>query len=288
MMNKYIKTAVGCVVCLLMTACDQFEYHPYSPHINGKTALHSEYIPKIEQKCKGRDVVRFAFVTDTQGHTDELEDAIRHMRKRTDIDFIIHGGDQSDFGLPKEFVWCRDLMEKSALPYVAVLGNHDCVGNGEQAFQYIYGEPNFSFNAGFVHFVCLNTVALEYDYSNPVPDLNYIEEDIKKVNEMNAGKDTITSTVIVMHARPGDDQFNNNVSRVFNYYLCKYPGATEECGADGALKRIFCVNGHNHCHDVKDLFGNGMMYYGCADISKRIYYVFTVTREGCEYEIVEY
>lgn len=297
-MGKYVVVHgfVGCVACMLLSACDLFEYHPYSTDISGRTNIHAESIRQIERQCKDKSVIRFAFVTDTQGCVDELEDAVADIRKRGDIDFIIHGGDQSDFGLPKEFVWCRDILEASRLPYVAVIGNHDCLGSGEYTFKYVYGNPNFSFNAGFVHFICLNTVALEYDYSNPVPDLKFIEADKDSVlvlNEQTA--DSIVHTVAVMHSRPGDEQFNNNLTHVFNYYLEQFPGAGENAevydsgiGDSGAKKHAFCVNGHNHCDDIRDIFDNGMTYYGCTDMSKRVYYVFTITKDGYGYDRIVY
>lgn len=291
--NTILRGTICCIVVMLLSACDMFEYHPYSTTIHGRTSIHAESVEQIERMCKGKNVIRFAFVTDTQGSVDELEDAVADIRKRGDIDFIVHGGDQTDFGLPKEFVWCRDVLEQSGLPFVAVIGNHDCVGNGDYTFKYMYGVPNFSFNAGFVHFICLNTVALEYDYSNPVPDLNFMESDKDKVLALNETGDSITHTIAVMHSRPGDEQFNNNLKNVFNYYLEKFPGAGEdryitEDGEAGAMKHAFCVNGHNHCDDVCDIFGNGMIYYGCIDMSERVYYVFTITKEGYSYERIAY
>ena len=66
---------------------------------------------------------------------------------RGDIDFVIHGGDQSDFGVTKEFIWMRDIFNKFQMPYVCLLGNHDCLGTGEDAYRAIYGDPNFAFTA---------------------------------------------------------------------------------------------------------------------------------------------
>lgn len=276
MKEKTVKTVVICAVCVLLAACDMFEYHPYSTHIDGKTGLHSLYIPMIEQLCSGKEIVRFAVVTDTQGSYNELENAVSLIRQRGDIDFIIHGGDQSDFGLPKEFVWCRDIMEKSCLPYVSVIGNHDCLGNGEHTFEYIYGNSNFSFNAGFVHFLCLNTVALEYDYSNPVPDLAFIENDRRNVEDINAGHpDSIVRTICVMHSRPLDEQFNNNVAKVFDNYLTYFP-------------QTFCINGHNHRHEVFNAFDTGILYYGCENMHARTFYIFTVTKEEYSYEKIDF
>lgn len=36
---------------------------------------------------------------------NEAEDFVTVLNKRNDVDFVIHGGDISDFGLTKEFMW---------------------------------------------------------------------------------------------------------------------------------------------------------------------------------------
>ena len=86
--------------------------------------------------------------------------------------FIIHGGDYTEFGLKKEFEWNDDILSKLKVPYVGLIGNHDVIGNGDQVFRKIFGNENFSFVVSDVKFVCLNTNAIEYDYSHPVPVIN--------------------------------------------------------------------------------------------------------------------
>lgn len=73
-------------------------------------------------------------------------------------------------------------MNKLNVPYVTLIGNHDVLGNGKAVFEEIFGTDNFSFIAGKTKFVCLNTNALEYDYSHPVPDFNFLN------SEMTTGK----------------------------------------------------------------------------------------------------
>lgn len=85
-------------------------------------------------------------------------------------------------------------MNKLNVPYVALIGNHDCLGTGEEAFRKIFGDTNFSFIAGRVKFVCLNTNAMEYDYSDPIPDFNFIEA------ELTERSDEFDKTVFCMHA----------------------------------------------------------------------------------------
>ena len=72
---------------------------------------------------------------DSQRWYDETEDFVKEINKRNDIDFVIHGGDMSDFGLTKEFLWQRDIMNGLNVPYVALIGNHDCLGTGSRNIQ---------------------------------------------------------------------------------------------------------------------------------------------------------
>jgi Icc-related predicted phosphoesterase len=137
-------------------------------------------------------------------------------------------------------------------------------------FEKIFGTPNFSFKASNIKFVCLNTNALEFDYSNPVPDFEFIESQLDSVPAANA------KTVFVMHARPYNEQFNNNVAKVFEYDIKRFP------------QLQFCLSGHDHRVEADDLFNDGVMYYGCANIAKRSYLLFTIYNKGYNYEVVNF
>lgn len=282
------KIITVCALSVVVVSCGSFEYHPYGGnHVSGKISIHTCHIPEIEKICAGRDSFKFAFITDTQGSYDDMEDAVGVISRRGDIDFIVHGGDQTDFGLPKEFMWCRDIMERCGLPYVSVIGNHDCLGNGKYTFEYIYGRPDFSFNAGYVHFICLNTVALEYPNSSTIPDFDFISQDLGEVVLLNELHDSITVTVAVMHSRPGDEQFNNSKKKDFIDMLKRFPGG-DVVSDDGVCDRMFCVNGHNHRSEILNIDERGLLFYGCPNIGRRVFYVFTVTERGYECETVEF
>jgi len=283
---------------LALCSCDNmFEYHPYSIKIGGRRNINMQNIELLES-AELKPPFKFAFITDTQGSYDETKAALKSMAQRGDIDFIIHGGDVSDFGLPKEFIWCRDIFETVGIPYVAIIGNHDCLGNGKDTFEYIFGKSNYSFNIGRTHFLCLNTNALEYDHSNPTPNLDFIENDRIATNTINENNpDSITHTVVIMHAKPYDDQFNNNVAKPFNYYISLFPGMNETDGniegsdnelIDGTRAKAFCINGHNHSEMVSDIFNNGILYYQCPNAGKREYFIFTITTDGYEWEAVKF
>lgn len=287
-MNKIYFTSLSVILLLLCQSCDMFDYHPYSVRLDGRNDINTTTIEQLEMSGLTTPF-KFAFITDTQGALDETLDAIDIIKSRGDIDFIIHGGDITDFGMPKEFIWGRDALESSGLPFLSVIGNHDCLGNGEDTFAWMFGPENFSFNIGCVHFVGLNTVALEYDYSHPVPDFDFIESDYEAVSKINeATPDSITHTIMVMHSRPYDEQFNNNVAKPFNHYIKLFPGMTPDDKSDGEKLKGFCVNGHNHYTEEKDIFGDSIIFYQCANMAKRCFFVFNITEDGYDYEKVEF
>lgn len=254
----------------LLTACDLIDYHPYDGRLDTEYDLNRKHIARIESICQAKDTVRFVMMGDSQRSYDETEAFVKHVNRRGDIDFVIHGGDQADFGMTKEFEWMYEIFTKLNPPYVAIIGNHDIIGNGESAYKKIYGELNFSFIAGNTKFVCLNTNAIEYDYSVPVPDFNFIKTEL--LDSVSAYE----RTIVAMHAPPENEQFNNNVKDVFQEYIKRFPSLQ------------FCLHAHTHHVSVHDFFNDGILYYGCSSIAKRSYLVFTLLPEGYTYEVVEF
>ena len=112
---------------------------------------------------------------------------------------------------------------------------------------------------------------MEYDYSEPVPDFNFIE------NELNNLSPEIEKTVFAMHVKPFEFVFNNNVAKIFQLYVNQFP------------KVQFCLYGHEHKFAVDDLFNDGVLYFQCPCIDKRIYLLFTIKEDGTyDYETVEF
>ena len=255
---------------LLAAGCDHIEYHPYDTDISGEQNINAKNIARIEAACRGRQTVRFAMISDTQRWYDETEKAVEALNARDDIDFVLHGGDLSDFGLKKEFMWQRDILNRLRVPYVCLLGNHDCQGTGEAVFEKIFGPSDFAFTAADVRFVCLNTNAMEYDYSHPVPDFDFLE------HEYGSFAPPARRPIFAMHVRPHDFQFNNNVAKVFEHYVMRFP------------QPLCCIFGHEHRWIEEDIFGDGMMYYGCPNIEKRTYILYTLTPDGYSYEKVDF
>lgn len=267
------KTCIISICCLFsLEACDKvFDVHPYDVNVDGEKLVNAANIQKIEEAVKDKDTIRFAVISDSHQWLDDLKDEVNDINRCSDsLDFVIHCGDLSDFGATREFQWTRDHLQKLKIPFVALLGNHDCLGTGNQAYEAIFGNPDFSFIAGRVKFVCLNTNAIEYDYSRPVPNFDFIEE------QRSADSLSFDRTVVCMHAAPFSEQFNNNVAKVFNYYTHQLPGL------------LFCLYGHGHHSQQDDLFEDGTIYYQVSSAANREFYIFTITPKDYRYELVKF
>ena len=134
----------------------------------------------------------------------------------------------------------------------------------------MFGDFDFSFIAGRIKFLCLNTNATEYDYIAAVPNFDFMEE------HFTSDSTLYDRTVVCMHARPYSDQFNNNVAKSFEYYVRLMKST------------LFCINGHDHCQNADDIYGDGMIYYGVDAAYHRNYMLFKFTPNGYSHEIVSF
>lgn len=272
MAGKRIESCL--LAILLVVACsscaDLFDVHPYAVDFDGEKGVNLHQAELIERNCHDKDTLRVAVASDTQGHYDELEAMVKDINNRGNIDFLVHGGDVSNYGATREFVLQRDILERLHVPYVVVLGNHDCLGTGIETYHEMFGPSNFSFIAGRVKFVCLNTNALEYDFTDPIPDFDFLD------SELQADASRYDRTVFSMHAPPLCEQFNNEVLQAFHHYLSLFPGV------------LFCTAGHLHKYTRFSPLDDGITYYVTDSANHRSYILFTITPNGYEAETIHY
>lgn len=270
--RKTIKTAIALISSIiLMSGCDSvFDIHPYDTRVKGTTGINAANIRRIEQMCADADTLHIAVISDSHQWYSDLEDEVNNINCRDSIDFVIHLGDITDFGSTQEYNWARERLQRLNKPYLVMQGNHDCLGTGNEVFAKMFGNNDFSFIAGRVKFVMINTNAIEYDYSEPVPDFDFLESEATKDSAR------FDRTVACMHAAPFSEQFNNNVVKPFAYYLSSFPNL------------MFCLYGHGHHSEEHDFFENGVIYYEVAASSKREYRLFTVTPTGYSNEIIRF
>ena len=98
----------------------------------------------------------------------------------------------------------------------------------------------------------------------------FLEDELKHVPTQTK------KTVVAMHAPPYSEQFNNNIAKVFQYYITQFPSLQ------------FCVYGHVHSFNENEIFDDGIMYYSAPSINKRSYIYFSITPNGYDYELVNF
>lgn len=264
-----MKKATISLLALLMVGC-QVDYHPYDTRIEGEQHINAKNIVRIEAATAGKKVIRFAVISDTQRWYDETQDAVQALNGRDDLDFVLHAGDMADFGMKSEFERQRDILNGLKIPYVVLLGNHDCLATGDEIFKKIFGPVDYAFTAGNVRILCLNTNALEYEHDTYVPNFGFLESQLAEFPKV------AEKTIVTMHAKPYTEQFDNNVAKVFQYTIRQFPGL--QC----------CINGHGHNFKIDDIFGDGILYYECDNINKKYYLLFTIGEKGYTYERIAF
>ena len=268
--NRHLRI-VGQLVCsgliFLLSSC--FDTHPYDVNISGDTGINARSMAAIESKCANKDTLRVAFISDNHLWLSDLRDQVADVNNRN-VDFVVHCGDLTDTATEKEFEWSRDALLGLKAPFVALIGNHDFLGTGNQTFEVMYGAFDFSFIASRVKFICLNTNAVENDYFAPLSKFDFMEEQFTK------DTDKFDRTVIIMHAAPYSDQFNNNVCKAFRRYLDFAPGL------------MCCIYGHDHNDTVSDIYGDGLMFYAIDCAKDRNYRIMTITPDNYEIEQIRF
>jgi predicted phosphodiesterase len=262
-MKKYLLLAS----VALLSSC--FDIHPYDVDVDGETGINAKQMKIIESRFADKDTLRVAFISDTHLWHSDARDQVADVNRRN-VDFVVHCGDLTDTATGKEYEWSREILYSLKAPFVALIGNHDFLGTGDQTYQVMYGPMNFSFIAGRVKFLCINTNATEYDYLAAIPDFDYME------TEMVKDSAKFDRTIIIMHAPPYSDQFNNNVCKAFRRYLDFFPGL------------MCCVYGHNHNDTVSDIYNDGLLFWGIDCAEHRNYRIMTITPDGYEMEQIRY
>ncbi len=250
------------ILSSLLVACDMMDYHPYDTHIDGPKEINARSIALIEQATQQRDSIKFAVISDTQRWYDHTHHIVNHINGQADIDFVVHCGDLTDFGMTQEFEWMRDELLKLNMPYIATIGNHDCLGTGRDAYRAMYGDYNFSFNAGNTHFLVLNTNSLEFRKTNDAPNLDFMARNAASI------PDSIEQTVVVMHAAPLSDQFDDALVDRYCEALAAYPNVR------------FGLCGHEHRPAVRFPYPDCPPYYLVGSAKTQMYYVFTLHKDG--------
>lgn len=107
--------------------------------------------------------VRFAYLSDvhlSEGSpkNDNLQLCIDDINSRGDLQFVILGGDITEFGSDHEISLAKRILDGIKIPYYLVAGNHDAKWSesGCNTFKKVFGYEQFEFEAGGIKFLGCN------------------------------------------------------------------------------------------------------------------------------------
>lgn len=102
--------------------------------------------------ARAEEPVRFAFITDNHYSADshsirDLRRCLQDIDSRDDLDFLIMGGDITDFGTDEEIAAVKQMLDSLSLRYFVVPGNHDAKWSesGCNTFRKVFGYEQFEF-----------------------------------------------------------------------------------------------------------------------------------------------
>lgn len=260
------------LIIFYLASCDMIEYHPYDTDLdNEHLHVNEKQLARLSEMTPDSDTLRFIWTGDTQRFYEETEAFVTAVNKTSGVDFVLHGGDLTDYGMKQEYLWMDDMLKELTIPYMVIVGNHDLVALGQSIYECIYGPTNFSFVYNRTKFMCLNTNVLGYDYTEPIPDFDYIKTSVNDSIEYEYDR-----TIVAFHSNPGGLEFNNNVADYFHSSIKQ------------SKHLMFCLHAHAHNIQVNDYFNDGTIYYGCDDMESRTYMLFTVIGDSYSYEVISF
>ncbi|NMM47960.1 metallophosphoesterase family protein [Marinigracilibium pacificum] len=258
------------LIILLFSGCDLFEYsaHQITPGAEEKD-VNLKNILRILEKSPS-DTIRIAFMSDSQRFYDETEQFVEYINSVSEqYDFVIHGGDISDFGLAEEFLWINDIMSDLHIPYLTVIGNHDVPVFGHEAYLKIFGPVNYSFTWGGYKFMFVNTNSLEYGYNGMVPDLEWIGKQFMERKR--------TKTILISHMGPDNSEFDPKLAPDFKSVLARE--------GDNLL---FTLHGHNHSFSNGYYKNTKIPYWVTTSMDKKAFTKVELWDGGYNFEIITF
>lgn len=212
-------------------SCTKVEYSPNQLFDKNFYKNINSYNLKRLGSGSDDDTIRFIITGDTQRSYDETVKFYRKVNSMSEIDFVVVAGDITEFGTLKEMQWLARELNNLAVPYMAVIGNHDLTMRGRDAFIRMYGELNYSFNYGKVKFICHDTNSRESTFNGTVPNIPWLKNELKPEEGVN-------NYVAISHVPPISDDFEEGLIKDYDATFNSTPG--------------FLTSFHAHTHNFRE------------------------------------
>lgn len=256
-MTRHVRIFLIALMITFQSCNELFDYSPYAISFNEENKnVHQRNITRLIYD--NNDTITIAFTGDSHRFYDELDLFVRKVNKDHSIDFVIHVGDLADFGMPKQYIWGNAYLSKLRIPYFVVIGNHDLVANGGSAYQEMFGPLNFSFIYDSIKFVFVNTNSREYNFTNNIPDVNWLDKQLRP-------QPGFSKVIVIFHVPPMNADFNRDLEQEFHETLARYNNV------------LFCVHGHIHDFDMYEPYNDNITYFNVYGVEHKKFNKITIT-----------
>lgn len=115
--RDFIKTGLLSLGAITCASCgEMFEYSPYEVRLpDSRKHTHAANFTRLielQNRLKTREFLNIGLIADSHTWYDSLKAAVDSINQKGNIDFVIHGGDITDFGLQKEYEFSQDILRR--------------------------------------------------------------------------------------------------------------------------------------------------------------------------------
>ena len=248
----------------LISSCERaFEYSPYqelpSYEHEGLNTVNKNL---IISDFSDADSLRIAIIADNHTYYKSFQSIVDRINETEDVDFAIHLGDMTDGGLWMEYNLMTDIMDKLEVPYLGIIGNHDCLSNGKHIFNDVFGPCDFYLDLGQYRFIFINDIAWEMGLETP--KLDSLESFLQNTGDK--------IPLVFAHIPPDTDQFSaEGTARYFQ--LMETYGVAFSC--------------HGHQHNYLHYFVDQTEYLIAPWTRNEAYIILTISKQGVRHELKE-
>ncbi len=246
-----------------LSACESSVRSSYQPNLSeSETALTRKNLEKIS-KIDLDDPCRFSFAVIADTHTDhgDFKDIVRDVNQNPGPVFLIHLGDFTDLGILSQYRRTKDILAELKIPYLTVIGNHDCWNNGKQIYEKMFGDFNYSFAFYDCKFIFLDANIWAND--GEPPDLDWLEQELSDHELYNL-------VFMIVHIPPFHVQWSRDIEN-------RYKQLMVENGVP------LSIHGHLHEYSYGEEYGDGVNYLVVDDADDRNYCI--VSADGIFYNV---
>jgi Icc-related predicted phosphoesterase len=258
--------AIGFAFLVLLSSCKKFiKYNANEIRLDEKYRnLNPKNIDNLKSKAP-KDSFRFIVISDSQRSYDELDDFVKKANSYDDISFVVLNGDITDFGLPNEYLWITERMQKLSFPFIVVIGNHDMLGNGREIYKQMFGPENFSFSYSGYRFIFSNSNSREATRNELLPDTSWLKREVSST--------AVQEKIFVFaHLAPFSGDFDRALEPAYARMLTE-SGKVE-----------YSIHGHEGVFISTQAYGPPVNYLVVNSLNKRTYLLINVNRDGIKAE----